>query len=124
MPVFDHADHRPPLAEIQFWNSRSENLECIYDQMKEGDVKKMAIILEQSRSAYFPAFKAMFRNVVSGGSLQTGAVRCGEVLLNLVLPTARRTLANEVVCFERGGVLYHALVQLSVFRSIHRLFID
>ncbi|XP_037074053.1 dynein beta chain, ciliary-like [Pollicipes pollicipes] len=54
-----------PMVEVQFWNSRAENLECIYDQMKDGDVKKMAIILEQSRSAYFPAFKAMFRNVVA-----------------------------------------------------------
>lgn len=61
------------FSEVNFWNSRAENLECIYDQMKEGDVKKMAIILEQSRSAYFPAFKTMFRSVVAGESALTGS---------------------------------------------------
>ena len=53
-------------TEIEFWNSRLRNLECIYDQFRDPRVKKMASILELTDSAYFPSFKKYYRNVVAG----------------------------------------------------------
>jgi len=55
-----------PGAEISFWNNRLANLENIYAQLREERVRKMAVILEKTESAYFPCFKNLFRNVVGG----------------------------------------------------------
>jgi len=54
-----------PMTEIQFWKAKCENLESLYDQMKENTTKKMASILNITNSAYYPSFKSMFRNVLS-----------------------------------------------------------
>ena len=54
-----------PFAELQFWEERVTDLQCIYDQINEDRVRKMAIILEKTGSTYWPAFKTMFRNVVA-----------------------------------------------------------
>jgi dynein heavy chain len=54
------------VTEIDFWNSRLKNLECIYNQLRDPRVKKMASILELTDSAYFPCFKTQFRNIVAG----------------------------------------------------------
>jgi hypothetical protein len=53
-------------AEINFWNARFKNLECIYDQLKDERVRKMAVILEKTDSAYFPCFMTLFKNIVGG----------------------------------------------------------
>ena len=37
----------------------------IYDQLRDDKVKKMAVILEKTESAYYPCFKTLFSNVVS-----------------------------------------------------------
>lgn len=52
--------------EIHFWNARLSNLENIYDQLKDERVRKMAVILEKTDSAYFPCFKNLFRNIIGG----------------------------------------------------------
>jgi len=51
---------------LKFWEARLKNLENIYEQLRETRVKKMAIILEKTDSAYFPSFRTLFRNVVAG----------------------------------------------------------
>lgn len=56
-----------PTVEITFWNNRQANLDNIYEQLRDERVRKMAIILEKTESAYFPCFKNLFRNVVAGG---------------------------------------------------------
>jgi dynein heavy chain len=54
-----------PYVELAFWEERVQDLQCIYDQLNEDKVRKIANILEQTHSTYWPAFKSMFRNVVA-----------------------------------------------------------
>ncbi|XP_018428848.1 PREDICTED: dynein beta chain, ciliary-like [Nanorana parkeri] len=54
-----------PNVELDFWKSRYADLECIYDQLKTKKVRKMAELLEKIESSYFPAFKALFRDVAA-----------------------------------------------------------
>jgi len=54
-----------PFAELMFWEERVQDLQCIYDQLNEDRVRKMAVILERTGSTYWPSFKTMFRNVVA-----------------------------------------------------------
>ncbi|KAG8281332.1 hypothetical protein J6590_060968 [Homalodisca vitripennis] len=63
--VFKSSENPLPFAEIEFWRSRVSNLECIYDQLRDPRVKKMASILELTDSAYYPSFRSIFRNVVA-----------------------------------------------------------
>ncbi|XP_024080369.1 dynein beta chain, ciliary-like, partial [Cimex lectularius] len=63
--AFANGQNPTPNSEILFWNNRKENLQYIYDQMREDRVRKMAVILEHTESAYWPCFKDIFFNVVS-----------------------------------------------------------
>lgn len=53
-----------PTAELQFWGLRLRNLQFIYEQLKEPNVRSMAIILEKTNSAYYSCFKNLFKNTV------------------------------------------------------------
>ncbi|XP_077869744.1 dynein beta chain, ciliary-like [Saccoglossus kowalevskii] len=53
-----------PLVEIDFWKAKCANLECIYEQLRDPKVRKMAELLEKTQSSYFPTFKNIFRDVV------------------------------------------------------------
>ncbi|XP_074871093.1 dynein axonemal heavy chain 9 [Carettochelys insculpta] len=53
-----------PKVELEFWKNRCEDLECIYNQLKSKKVQNMAELLDRVQSSYFPAFNAMFRDVV------------------------------------------------------------
>uniref|UniRef100_F6SMV4 Dynein axonemal heavy chain 9 n=1 Tax=Equus caballus TaxID=9796 RepID=F6SMV4_HORSE len=54
-----------PKVELEFWKSRSEDLEYIYNQLRTMQVRGVAGLLDKLQSSYFPAFQAMFRDVVS-----------------------------------------------------------
>ncbi|XP_068120652.1 dynein axonemal heavy chain 9 isoform X1 [Hyperolius riggenbachi] len=54
-----------PSVELDFWRNRFADLDCIYSQLKTRKVRKMAELLEKMESSYFPAFKALFRDVVA-----------------------------------------------------------
>lgn len=54
------------LAEIDFWCQRLVNVESIHNQMKDLRVKKMASILELTKSPYSPRFKALLKDVIAG----------------------------------------------------------
>ena len=58
-----------PMVEIDFWESRARNLECIFDQLRSPKVRKMAEILERTESSYFNAFKILFQDVVNGENI-------------------------------------------------------
>ncbi|KAK4884824.1 hypothetical protein RN001_001095 [Aquatica leii] len=62
------ADGRQPTpnAEIEFWNSRSKNLDCIFDQLRDPRVKKMSEYLELTNSSYLSCFKCMFEDILAG----------------------------------------------------------
>ncbi len=55
-----------PMVEIEFWKAKAQNLDCIYEQLRDPKVRKMAEMLEKSNSSYFPSFKNIFRDVVAG----------------------------------------------------------
>ncbi|XP_039595259.1 dynein heavy chain 9, axonemal [Polypterus senegalus] len=54
-----------PNTELDFWKNRCADLECIYDQLRSKKVLKMSELLERMESSYYPAFKAMFQDVVA-----------------------------------------------------------
>ncbi|XP_074176492.1 dynein axonemal heavy chain 9-like [Rhinolophus sinicus] len=54
-----------PKLELEFWKSRSEDLEYIYHQLRSIQVRSMAGLLDKLQSSYFPAFQAMCRDVVA-----------------------------------------------------------
>ncbi|XP_036884188.1 dynein heavy chain 9, axonemal isoform X2 [Sturnira hondurensis] len=54
-----------PKVELDFWKSRSEDLEHIYNQLRTMKVRGLAGLLDKFQSSYFPAFQAMFRDVVA-----------------------------------------------------------
>ncbi|NIG58042.1 dynein heavy chain 9, axonemal [Pontoporia blainvillei] len=54
-----------PQVELEFWKRRSEDLEYIYNQLRTVKVRGMAGLLHKLQSSYFPAFQAMFRDVVA-----------------------------------------------------------
>ncbi|XP_035888860.1 dynein heavy chain 9, axonemal isoform X2 [Phyllostomus discolor] len=54
-----------PKVELEFWKSRSEDLEYIYNQLRTIKVRGLAGLLDKLQSSYFPAFQAMFRDVVA-----------------------------------------------------------
>ncbi|XP_018058898.1 PREDICTED: dynein heavy chain 9, axonemal [Atta colombica] len=56
--------HLLPSAEIDFWCQRLVNVESIHSQMKDLRVKKMASILELTKSPYSPRFKALLKDVI------------------------------------------------------------
>ncbi|KAK3590847.1 hypothetical protein CHS0354_024585 [Potamilus streckersoni] len=53
-----------PFVELEFWKNKSTNLECIYEQLRDPVVRKMAELLEKLGSSYFITFKQIFRDVV------------------------------------------------------------
>ncbi|EGI59469.1 Dynein beta chain, ciliary [Acromyrmex echinatior] len=54
-----------PSAEIDFWCQRLVNVESIHSQMRDLRVKKMASILELTKSPYSPRFKALLKDVIA-----------------------------------------------------------
>ncbi|XP_072501166.1 dynein axonemal heavy chain 9 [Notamacropus eugenii] len=54
-----------PKVEVEFWKRRCDDLEYIYNQLRAIKVRGMATLLNRLQSSYFPAFKAMFRDVIA-----------------------------------------------------------
>ncbi|NWV12184.1 DYH9 protein, partial [Ptilonorhynchus violaceus] len=52
-----------PKVELEFWKSRSEDLECIYNQLTSRKVRNMLQVLERVQSIYVPAFQNMLMDV-------------------------------------------------------------
>ena len=56
---------RPSLTEeIAYWKNRSEDLENIFEQLKQGVVRQMAATLEAIGSAQSAVFKTLLRRVI------------------------------------------------------------
>ncbi|KAF4519850.1 hypothetical protein B566_EDAN005192, partial [Ephemera danica] len=93
-----------PAVEIHFWNARLSNLENIYDQLKEEKVRKMAVILEKTDSAYFPCFKNLFRNII--GAL----AEARDIALHLKPLQRHLTALEDVADFAEAGPLLRPLM--------------
>jgi hypothetical protein len=55
--------HPGPTAEIEFWASKSTNLNLINDQLNSEPVRKVMKVLEVTKSTYFPAFNRLCKEV-------------------------------------------------------------
>ncbi|XP_005399408.1 PREDICTED: dynein heavy chain 9, axonemal isoform X2 [Chinchilla lanigera] len=62
---FLQGENPTPKVELEFWKKRYEDLEYMYNQLRMIKVRGMAGILDKLQSSYFPAFKAMFRDVTA-----------------------------------------------------------
>ncbi|XP_049715504.1 dynein axonemal heavy chain 9 isoform X5 [Elephas maximus indicus] len=58
-------ENATPRVELEFWKNRYEDLDYIYNQLRTIKVRGMAGLLDKLQSSYFPAFKAMFRDVAA-----------------------------------------------------------
>ncbi|XP_021270931.1 dynein heavy chain 17, axonemal [Numida meleagris] len=58
--------HPLPRAEFEFWHTRTLHLQCINEQLLSPRVTALAEILEKADSCYWPALRAMFRDVSAG----------------------------------------------------------
>ncbi|KAJ8288109.1 hypothetical protein COCON_G00007680 [Conger conger] len=52
-----------PSAELDFWKSRKENMQNIYEQLQSPVIQKMRKILEMTESSYYPTFKTTIQDV-------------------------------------------------------------
>ncbi|XP_006863495.1 PREDICTED: dynein heavy chain 9, axonemal [Chrysochloris asiatica] len=62
---FLQGENPTPKVELEFWKSRYEDLEYVYNQLRTIKVRGMAGLLDKLQSSYFPAFKAMFSDVAA-----------------------------------------------------------
>lgn len=51
---------------MAFWNNRVQNLEYIFEQLRDERIVKMTTIVQLTNSAYYPCLKNIYTNVVSG----------------------------------------------------------
>ena len=61
--IFKTHPNPMPSHEFQFWTARLKNLDNIWAQLNDSNVKNIAIILEQTNSVYVNTFKETFKNV-------------------------------------------------------------
>jgi len=54
------------VIEVEFWNNRVQNLEYIFEQLRDQRIMKMTTIVQLTNSAYYPCLKNIYANVVSG----------------------------------------------------------
>ncbi|XP_015211854.2 dynein axonemal heavy chain 17 [Lepisosteus oculatus] len=64
-PILDGLNPLPKV-EIDFWNCRLRNLDYIYEQLLNPQVRKIAEIVERAASSYWPALKSIYRDVNEG----------------------------------------------------------
>jgi hypothetical protein len=61
-------DHRGPMAEIDFWASRTANLLFIKEQLVNEKITAIGDILAKSNSSYLSVFKIMCEDVDNGNT--------------------------------------------------------
>ena len=52
-----------PQYEMDFWATKSRNLDCVYEQLFVGKISKVIKVLELTKSTYFPAFNRLCQEV-------------------------------------------------------------
>ncbi|XP_071447818.1 dynein beta chain, ciliary [Hetaerina americana] len=103
--AFSGGQNPTPYAEINFWNARFKNLECIYEQLKDERVRKMAVILEKTDSAYFPCFMTLFKNIV-------GALTEAKDIVIYLKPLTRHFSVLEETDFADVEPYLHPLMHV------------
>ncbi|XP_015596133.2 dynein beta chain, ciliary [Cephus cinctus] len=101
--AFENGQNPTPNVELEYWSTRLANLRYIFDQLREDRVRKMAIILEKTDSAYYPCFRTLFGNVVSS------LAEAKEISLYLT-PLTRNFKAIEEIDFSEAKPLMAPLI--------------
>ena len=57
-----------PLAEVQFWSSRTIDLSGIHEQLERAEVAHIVAVLEQAKSSYLPPFLKLSQLIQEGTS--------------------------------------------------------
>ncbi|XP_034940720.1 dynein beta chain, ciliary [Chelonus insularis] len=102
--AFENGQNPTPYVELEYWSKRLTNLRYIFDQLREDRVRKMAIILEKTDSAYYPCFRTLFGNVVSA------LAEAKEISLYLT-PLRRCFKAIEEIDFSEAKQISNLLIQ-------------
>lgn len=55
-----------PYVELNFWAAKAENLKCIHKQLTDGKIQKISQVLLASKSTYYPAFTAIYKETADG----------------------------------------------------------
>jgi dynein heavy chain len=58
-----NGNHPDPLTEVDFWKSKSANLNSICDQLNLERIKKVLKFLEQNKSTYTAPFSKLQKEV-------------------------------------------------------------
>ncbi|NXD73362.1 DYH9 protein, partial [Eolophus roseicapillus] len=82
-----------PKVELEFWENRCENLECIYNQLRTRKVSNMIEVLKRVESSYIPAFNTMLMDV------ETALAEAQDIHLHL-MPLKRHLEDIEKVEFS------------------------
>lgn len=62
--ALDEVTDPGPSTEINFWNSRLKNLQCIFDQLVSDEMQSIATVLQKSKSSYFSALKSLIKDTM------------------------------------------------------------
>eukprot|EP00762_Andalucia_godoyi_P000343 ANDGO_03199.mRNA.1 Dynein beta chain len=57
------SDHPGPLKELEFWSTKSENLNAIFEQLAGDKIQKILNILEVAKSTYVSPFQRLVKEV-------------------------------------------------------------
>jgi dynein heavy chain len=67
----DEGLHPGPIVEIDFWAAKYANLKSIHQQLTDEKIQKISLVLQASKSTYYPAFKMIFDEVHYGNNLSS-----------------------------------------------------
>ena len=87
----EDAEDAGPLAEVQFWSSRTIDLSGIHEQLERPEVAHIVQVLEQAKSSYLPPF-SMLSKLIREGTEE--AVDNLKFLKNLEAPCLELTVAT------------------------------
>ncbi|XP_063983406.1 dynein beta chain, ciliary [Diachasmimorpha longicaudata] len=133
--AFENGQNPTPTSELEFWSKRLTNLRYIFDQLREDRVRKMAIILEKTDSAYYPCFRTLFSNVVSSlaeakeiSLYLTPLRRCfkaiEEIDFSEVKPVMATVIHSVGLAWAKSRYYQNSTKLIIMFRQISNLLIQ
>ncbi|KAK0086060.1 hypothetical protein PV325_003945 [Microctonus aethiopoides] len=133
--AFENGQNPTPTVELEYWSKRLTNLRYIFDQLREDRVRKMAIILEKTESAYYPCFRTLFGNVVSSlaeakeiSLYLTPLRRCFKAIEEIDFSEAKPLMASVIhsvgLAWAKSRYYQNSSKLIIMFRQISNLLIQ
>jgi dynein heavy chain len=126
-------EHPGPSAEIEFWASKSTNLNLINDQLNSEPVRKVMKVLEVTKSTYFPAFNRLCKEVAQARMESNDNVLYLKTIESLIgqltdfteMTEVFRLLMHTILLIWRNSKFYNTPGRLVVLmREICNLLIQ